>query len=146
MRRREGDLLDFGKVVLRILVERELPYPAKRHILLRPDLGQVEDIPAELLGLLGSKDLNVNCPARIFTALDCLEEILGVPVGVFRRHFAGFFVVESLATLVGLAMDLDIDKRAVRLGELISMARVTIHISVRVRSASVREQVPISSR
>lgn len=54
---RESDLLDFGKVVLDILVQDELANRAKRELAVRPDLGQVQNVVAEALGLLGSHGL-----------------------------------------------------------------------------------------
>ena len=44
MRRAEGDLLDFCKVILRILVQYEPTDLFKRELLLRPNVSQVEDV------------------------------------------------------------------------------------------------------
>lgn len=52
---------------------------------MRPDLGQVEDVPAELLSLLWAEDLDVAGPRWVLPTLDSLEEVLGVPVWVFSR-------------------------------------------------------------
>lgn len=50
----EGQLLDFGEVVLGISVELEFAEGAEWDFALRPDFGQVEDVPAELLRFLGA--------------------------------------------------------------------------------------------
>ena len=44
MGRVEGDLLDFGKVILYVFVEEEFADLAQRELLLWPDVGQVEDV------------------------------------------------------------------------------------------------------
>ena len=51
VRGRERGLLDLGEVVLHVLVEDELADRAERELVVRPDLGQVQDVVAELLGL-----------------------------------------------------------------------------------------------
>lgn len=62
VRRREGGLLNLGEVVLGVLVESELAEAAQRDLTLRPDLGQVKDAPAELLGLLRAQNLDIAGP------------------------------------------------------------------------------------
>lgn len=82
VRRREGDLLDLGEVVLGVAVQREPAHRPEGDVGLGPDLGQVEDVPLEVLGLLGREDLDMNRPAGVLAPLDGLEEVLRVPVGV----------------------------------------------------------------
>lgn len=141
MRGREGDLLDLGKVVLNILVEGKLADGPQRNLLLRPDLGQVEDVPAELLGLLGGQDLDIDGPAGIVALLDGLEEVLGVPVGVLGSQLAGLLIRERLVSLVRLEVDLGVHKGAVGLGPLVGVPRVAVHVAVRVGRAAVGEEV-----
>lgn len=62
VRGREGGLLNLGEVVLGVLVESELAEAAQRDLTLRPDLGQVKDAPAELLGLLRAQNLDIAGP------------------------------------------------------------------------------------
>lgn len=137
----ECDLLDLGKVVLHVLVERHLAKASKGHFGLRPDLRQVKDVPFELLGLLWRQCLDVDGPARVFALLDGLKEVLGGEVRVIRCQLASLLVVEGLASLVGLEMYLDINIRAVRLREFMGVSGVAIHEPVRVWSSSVREEV-----
>ena len=120
--RREGGLLDFCEVVLRVTIEGELSEAAEGHFGLRPDLGEVEDVPAELLGLFGGEHLDVASPGGVLAALDGVEEVLGVPIGVSGGEVAGFFVGESLVALVCLAVNLNIVEGAVGLGPFVGMA------------------------
>lgn len=137
----EGNLLDLGEVVLGVLVQGELAEGAEWDVLLGPDLGQVEDVPAELLGLLGGEDLDIDGPAWVFTLLDRLEEILGVPVWVLAGELTGLLVVEGLVALVGLEVDLHVVEGAVGLVPLVGVARVAVHVAVRVWGTTVREEV-----
>lgn len=108
--RRKGNLLNLGEVVLRVLVESEFAKLPEGHVLLWPDLGQVKDVPAELLGFLRCKHLNIDGPAGKLSLLDGLEKILSVPVRVISRHLVGFFSRKCLVALIGLEVDLGIDK------------------------------------
>ena len=54
---RERGLLDLSEVVVGVLVESDLADGAKRELRVRPDLGQVQDVVPELLGLLGGHGL-----------------------------------------------------------------------------------------
>lgn len=137
----EGGLLDLGKVVLDVLVEGELADGSEGYLALRPDLGQVEDVPSELLSLLRGEDLNIHGPAGVIALLNRLEEILRMPIGVLGRHLPSLLIGKRLAALVRLEMGLDVDKGPVGLGPLEGVAGVAVHVSVRVRGAAVGEEV-----
>ena len=138
---REGDLFDFGEVVLWVLVEGEAAEGTKGDVFLWPHFRQVEDVPAKFLCLLGAEHLEIAGPARIFTVLDAVEEVLGVPIWVLGSHVAGLGICECLAALIGLAVDLDVVEGAVRLGELVRVAGVAVHVAIRVGGATIREEV-----
>lgn len=120
--RRESGLLDLCEVVLGVTVEGELSEAAEGHFRLRPDLGQVEDVPTELFSLFGGEDLNVAGPGRVLAALDGVEEVLGVPVGISGGEVTGFFVGEGLVALVCLAVDLDVVEGAIGLDPFVGVA------------------------
>ena len=141
MRGRESGLFDFGKVVLGVHVESELAEAAQGHFGLRPDLGQVEDVPAELLSLLRAQGLHVAGPRWVFTPLDSVEKILSVPVRVASGKLTGLFVIEGLAALISLAVDLDVVEGAVRFDPLVGVAGITIHVAVGVGRAAVTEEM-----
>ena len=53
----EGDLLGLGEEVVGVAVEHEPADRHERHEFLRDDLGRVEDVERERLGLLLGEDL-----------------------------------------------------------------------------------------
>jgi hypothetical protein len=80
MRWRECSLLDLGEIIFRVAVQGEPAKPAQWHLFLRPDLGQVENVPAELLRLFWTQDLHVAGPGRMFASRDRLKQVLCMPV------------------------------------------------------------------
>lgn len=62
MRGRKSGLLNLRKVIFGVLVERESTKAAERDFALRPDFGQIKDVPAEFFGLFGAEGLHVACP------------------------------------------------------------------------------------
>ena len=107
---------------------------------MRPDLGQVKYVPAELLGLFGRQDLNVTGPAGEIARLDLFEEILSCIIGIIAGEVACGIVVEGLDALIDLEMELDVVERAVFLDEFECMSGITVHMRVSVRGTSIGEQ------
>ena len=97
----ESNLLDFGKIILGVLVELEAAYFAKRELLVGPDMGQVKGIDLLLLpeffGLFGSHGLEGYSPRGEFPTLDGLEQILLRMIG---RLGGGVFLCDELGALV----------------------------------------------
>ena len=141
VRGRESRLLDLGEVVLGVLVEGELAEATQGHLSLGPDLGQVEDVPAELLSLLRAQGLDVDGPRGVLAALDGVEQVLGVPVGVLRSQTAGLLIVHGFAALISLQVDLDVVESAVRLDPLVGVARVAVHMAERVGGTTITEEM-----
>lgn len=73
----EGCLFDFCEVVLGVLVEFETADFAERELLLRPDVGQVEDVDLlflpEIFGFFGGHGLERDRPGGELLALDGFE-------------------------------------------------------------------------
>lgn len=140
VRRRECGLLHLGEIVLWVLVQGEFTEAAERNFALRPDLGKIENIPAELLCLFRAQDLHVSSPGRVLSSFNGVEQVLGVPIRVLSSDLSGLLVIESLDALVSEKVDLDIVEAAVRLQPFVGMTGIAVHVSVRVRGAAVREQ------
>lgn len=137
VRRGKGQLLDLGKIVFHVAVEGEFAKGPERNLPLRPNLGQIEDVPFKLLGFVGAQHLHITGPGRIVSFLNRVEQILGVPIRIFGPHGRRLFVVERLASLVGLAMDLDVIEGPVGFRKLICVARVSVHVTIRVWCAPI---------
>lgn len=97
---------------------------------MRPDFGEVENVPLEFLGLLRAEHLDVACPGRVVAVLDRVEEILRVPVGVFGRHAVCLGAGEGFGPLVGFAVDLNVVESPVCFGEFVRVARIAVHVTV----------------
>src|SRR3546814_12772331 len=80
-----SDLLDFGKIVVRVAVELHDADLDGGILALRPYLGQVEGVEPERLGLRVGHDLDEERPAREVAALDALEEEIGRASGGERE-------------------------------------------------------------
>jgi hypothetical protein len=140
VRGRKGGLFDLGKVVDGVLVEGHLADFAERDFVVGPDLGQVKDVPAELLGFFRREDLDVDGPRGVIARLDLLKEILGGVIGVGSGEIAGLLVVEGLDALVDLEVDLDIVEVSVLVDELQGVAGVTVHVRIAVGGTAIREE------
>jgi len=164
MGRREGNLLDLGavdidrgesvsvlvgelqgvksiQVILNIFIESELSDRSKRELLLRPGLGQIENVVTELLGLFRSHDLNVESPRREFLTFNRFEQVTSRVIGSGSSGLSSLLIGESLDTLVRLVVELNVNERSILLDHLVSVSRITVHESVSVRSSSsVREE------
>lgn len=108
---------------------------------MRPDFCQVEDVPAEFLGLFWAQDLHVAGPGGVLATSDGVEEVLRVPVWVFGGELGGLFVCEGFVALVGFAVDLDVIEGAVGLDPLVGVAGVAVHVAIGVWGATVTEEV-----
>jgi len=65
-----------------------------------PDLGDVKNIPAVILSLLGSHDLHLECPAWIFTAGNGFEEISGGMIRICSGQTGCFLASQVFDTLI----------------------------------------------
>ena len=62
-------------------------------------------------------------------------------IGILCSHLGSLRVVEVLDTLIGLHVNLNIVEGAVRLGELVSVTGIAIHMPIGVWSSAVREEL-----
>ena len=80
--RAERDLLGLGEEVVRVAVEHHAADLPHRHQLLGNDLGRVEDVEAEAIGLFLGEDLQAELVLRIRARLDRFPEVATMEVGV----------------------------------------------------------------
>ena len=137
----EGSLLDLCEVVGNVSVEDKLSELSEWVVLMRPDLGQVEDVDLALLGLLRCHDLDVGLPLGEVSSVDSLEEILGGVVGSGTGKLGSLLLSQELDTLLGKQVDLDVDPVTLLVDKLEGVARVSLHLSVSVWNSSISHQV-----
>ena len=68
----EGNLLGLGEELVDTPVQAELADREKGDLVNRPDLGGIEDIEVEVVLVLLSDDLNIECPLGRTITLDSL--------------------------------------------------------------------------
>ena len=107
MRRAEGHLLRLGKKVVWVAVEHHAANDLYRHQFLGDELGGVQDVKAELVGLLLAEDLHAQLPFWEGTSLDPFPQISAVEVRVGAGNFHGFVPHQRLRAVFGLPMELD---------------------------------------
>jgi hypothetical protein len=137
---REGNLFNLGEVVLNIFVQHELADRAQGELLVRPDLGEIQNIVAEAFCLLGSHCLNRDCPRGVFSCFDGFEERLDTVVWVFTAEPTCGGAIEGLETTVGDEVDLCVDPAAIGLDELVGVAGVAVHVVVTIGGATIGEE------
>lgn len=140
---RERDLLDLGEVVVDVLVQRHLADLAQRVVLVRPDVGQVEDVDALLLPsltrLLLGHDLDLQSPSGVVTLLDRLEQVVLHEVVRLLGSLVGVGLV--LLALIREHVELGIDPLLLVVDELDGVAEVRVHEAGAVGDAAVAEHV-----
>lgn len=107
---------------------------------MRPDLGDIEGVETVLLGILRLHDLNVDGPRRILTVLNSVEEITGGIIRVGTSKLTSLISLQVSDTLISLEVPLDILEATIFSNQLESVRRVTVEVTVTVRSTTVGEE------
>lgn len=136
-----GGLLDFGKVILGVFVEGELANFTEGELLVRPNVGQIEDVNLLLLpeffGLFGGHGLPFYSPRGTVAAVNRFKEIL---LGVVWRLRLRFLLCQELCALLRLHVHLTVDPLAFLVDKFESVAGVSVHEAVTVRDAAVTHE------
>lgn len=82
------------------MIERELAYWPQWNVLMRPHLGDVENVPSEVLCILWIEHLDVHGPRWVLSSGNSVKEILSVPVGISRCQMIGLLQTQSFEALV----------------------------------------------
>ena len=136
----KGGLLRLSVEVLWVLVEDELADLLERVIGMRPDLGDVIDIEAVLVGIGNWHDLGVPGPGWEVALLDVVEEVHGgIVLGCFA-HLGGLLTSEALDALVRLVVVLDEELFVLGVDPLEGVRSVSVHVSVAVGGTAVGHQ------
>ncbi len=117
-----------------------LPTSMQRVVGVRPHLGEVERIEAVGLGVLERHDLHLQRPAREVAALDRLEQVAAVVVGVLAGDAIGLGLGEELDALVGLEVVLHPEALARGVDPHVGVAGVAVHVPPGRGDAAVAHQ------
>src|ERR1700730_6468064 len=82
-------LLGLGKIVVGVAVQRQPADAPNRNKFLRNDLGRVEQVKIEIELVPFLDDLETELPLRIVAALNRLEEVATMEIGVFAGDLLG---------------------------------------------------------
>lgn len=124
---------------------------------MRPDLGQVKNVPAVFFGLFRRHELRVDGVGRVVAAFDRVPQVGQEMVRVGRLTARGFSLGYTLESSIGLDVNLGIIEGAILvqlegvntvtdcetylLDELVGMARVTVHTSDGSGGTTVAEEL-----
>ncbi len=136
----EGGLLHLCKVIDRVAVQHQLAYFDGRDLSVRPDLGDIEDVPREIFGLLRCQNLHLKRPGRVIPTLNGLVQVTGRVIGVGPSDVLGLLPGEILDTLVRLEMVLHPEVLALVIVPLEGVAAVAIHVSIGSWCSPAREK------
>eukprot|EP00968_Pinguiococcus_pyrenoidosus_P000647 scaffold40_cov305-Pinguiococcus_pyrenoidosus.AAC.18 len=140
VRRREGQLLHLGEVVLRVAVQHEAAHLDERVVLVRPDLGHVERVEGAALRLLVAHDLDVHRPAGRLSVRDGVVEVSDRVVRIGSLDLRGLLRQEVADALVRLEVVLHVHGLPVRIDVLEGVRAIAIHVAIAVGRAAVGEQ------
>lgn len=107
---------------------------------MRPDLGDIEGIVLELLGLVEGHHLDVHRPAGELAGLDPVVQVPDAIVGIAAGQLIGGLHVQILDALIGLQMEFGVDRFTLGIDQLEGMGSVSIHVGVAIGSAAIAEQ------
>ena len=136
----EGGLLSLGVVVLRVLVEDELADALERIIGVRPDLGDVIDVEAVVLGVSDGHDLGVPSPSREVTLGNIIMEVHSSPVFVGLTLFSGGFGSEVLDTLIRFVVVFHEELLTLGVDPLEGVGAIAVHVTIAIGSTAVRHE------
>lgn len=134
----ESHLLGFGEEVVGVAVEHHAPDDLHWHQLLGDQLGRVEDVEAELLGLFLREDLQAQFPLRVLAGLDCLPQVAAMEVRVGARNLHRLLPHQRVGAELGLPMELDEEGLARVVDEAEGVDAEALHHPVAARDRAVR--------
>jgi tetratricopeptide (TPR) repeat protein len=135
--RREGRLLHFGKVVVRIAVQLHHADLDQRIVFLRPDLGKIEGVVPVRLRLRLRHHLDEERPAREIVAIDRGQQIAAIAFAVLGNDSCSLGVGQVLDPLLRAEMEFDPDALIGRVDHREGVAAEEVHVAEALRDAAV---------
>ncbi len=107
---------------------------------MRPHLGDIENVPREIPGLLRCQNLHLKRPGRVIPTLNGLVQITGGVIGVGAADAFGLLPSEVLDSLVRLKMVLHPEVLALVIVPFEGMAAVAVHVAIGSWRSPAREE------
>jgi hypothetical protein len=136
----ERGLLDLGVIVVDVAVQLDDPDLDQRIVGVRPDLGQIEGVPAEGLGLGFGHHLDAEPPAREVAALDGLEQVTLGALAVVGDDRVALGVGPVPDALHRLEVELHPDALIGVVDEAVGVAAEAVQEAIALRQAAIAEQ------
>ena len=102
----ESDLLGFSEEVVRVAVQHHSTHRPHRHEFFGDQLGGVEHIEAEGLGLFFAEQLQTEFPLGVLARLDGFPQVTTVKVRIGSRNLHGLVPHQRMRAELGLPMKL----------------------------------------
>jgi hypothetical protein len=136
----EGGLFDFSEVVIGVSVKNHLTDFNQGIITMRPDLGDIENIPLILGGISFRHNLNLHAPGGGFARGNMVKQVSGSIITVLGNELSSFRSSEILDASVGLEVELDPETFVLFIDPLESVRAESVHVSVTIGGTSVGEE------
>lgn len=135
--RREGRLLGFSEVILRVAVEYEFSDRDEWVVAMGPNLGYVEDVPSVLEAVLIGHDLRLESPSGGVSVFNMIKQVSGSIVGVCALQGVCLGSSKILDARVSLDVDLNPELLVLAIHPLESVRTVPVQVSVTIGSSSL---------
>ena len=133
----EGDLLGLGEEIVRVPIQHHLSDRRQRHQLLRNQLGRIQHVEAECLGLLLGEQLEAELPLRKGAGLDGLPEIAPVEIGISARDLHRFVPVERVGARHRVPVEFDEGRFAFRVDQPEGVDSEALHHPIAPRDGAI---------
>src|SRR6266481_4827419 len=107
---------------------------------MRPNLGQIERIPAISFRFFFRHDLDAETPPRITASLDVFEQIALGRLAVTANYVGRFFIGIKAMALHGFEMEFHPVPFAFRIDEAVSMRTVSVDLAEIARQPTIAHQ------
>jgi len=136
----EGGLFDFSEVVIGVSVKNHLTDVNQGIITMRPDLGDIENVPFILGGVSFGHDLDLHAPGGRLSRGDVIKQVSGSIIAILGGDLASFRSSQILDARVSVEVELDPETFSLFIDPLESVRAVSVHVSETIGSTSVREE------
>ena len=135
----ESTLLSFSMVIINISIQHKSSHRDQWVVSMRPNLGHIKNIPLVTLSVLLRHYLDLITPYSSLSTVQGFYQILLGEIRVGHLHLVSFFTGKVFNSLFCLKVPFYPECFVLRVYPSISMASITIHVSIPIRSTSITE-------